>query len=597
MRAVVDRSNRPKRTGQWGHYDFTIETGLEFRFREPAGICLIGDRWTSDIHDFEAIWEQRALVSTEKLLHALDLSEHGIDIDRWPKEPVLHDCWEWVKERVNELYEHRAQIQEEVHQRSREEAEVVEGALYRRPAPAEELQKEEDTSSAAISGSKSVPIEANLIEEASTPVREVMRDPPSPAQPAEPTKAEPTWHSDIWLLNWIRENGCGDSDATKLSRLREVYRCVDRAETLKLLEYAYAYTSGMIELDPKRANNLFVETPTARMIRDVKRRFFGGDGRELELQAFMDAANNEWDKTIAREKARREGLNDETDEATSPEAKRFSRACLIRTSKQIEWRAKQLKSNNARSLKGLELTYPPAYDGELEKMFDFLIALVNLEGFRVVEIHKPEQRQGGVEPKSLNLRPHESEADRELRAARTPWTQNVLTDAIAVPDWSRPIARDLAKEQRKLLDLWAEREAKNEEDRQLRQIAIDSERPIPLRKRPQGCAMNIACIVSAWLTFVGLAGPVVRYIVNAMQGLTVPYTLSSVLSPAALASYGLFWVWLPLSWSFYDSYAEALIEKRLRPALGIHTILLICSIAILIFLAIVEILGITIHIG
>jgi hypothetical protein len=490
IRAIVDRSNRPKRVAQWGHYDFTSETGLEFRYREPAGICLIGDGWTSDIQDFEEIHDKlmRSLpVSDEELQRALDLSERSLDIDRWPKEPVLNDCWEWAKERVNELYEHRVQIFEELESRQQQmrASAKEQGSSYMSEPNAKELKEEETIPE--TSGLEQHRIEPGSIGESSTPVREVMRDPPGVRQPAEPvtTKQTSAWHSDVPVLNWIRDNSVAEQDSTKLTELRSTYACSDD-EMLKILDYAYAYGTEMIDCDPGRAGGLFVDSALGRLTRGFKRRFLGGwrdraNTPDLGLLSFIDAMGEDWPKTIAREQCRREELSDETGESTSFEAKRFYRAVLIRTFKQIQYRGKQLKDNISRSSKGISLMYAPTYDGELKMMFDVLLGLTHLEGFRLIEIHREEKRHGGIDPKSLNLRPNESEATRARRAERMPWVQIVLADAYAVPDWSRPVARDLSDHQRTLIVTWAGYEAEHRESQRLKQIAIETERPVPLR--------------------------------------------------------------------------------------------------------------------
>ncbi len=143
IRTLVDKANKEPRFGQGGRYDFLRRTGLALRLREGCGICLEGEGWSCDVHDFEEIWRRRTTATEEELRRAFDLFEDGINLKSWPKDKVTKDSWLWVKERVAELDQHLADIEAELV--SRPSQALVDPETVSEPSEPDEQECEDET--------------------------------------------------------------------------------------------------------------------------------------------------------------------------------------------------------------------------------------------------------------------------------------------------------------------------------------------------------------------------------------------------------------------------------------------------------------------
>lgn len=89
IKDVVDRANLPSSATQNGRYDFQRKTGLELRYKSGSGLYLKGASWTSDLREFQTIWENRTSASTESLVTALGSFGSGLDRSLQPLSPPL----------------------------------------------------------------------------------------------------------------------------------------------------------------------------------------------------------------------------------------------------------------------------------------------------------------------------------------------------------------------------------------------------------------------------------------------------------------------------------------------------------------------------
>lgn len=595
IRSLVDKANRP--LGRFGHYHFKGKTGLELRFRENVGIVLEGGMWSSDIIEFEEVWRRRSTASLSELSRALADFKNGLSIESWPKTQVFHDSFSWVRERAGELHAMGEDLAAEIKARS----EATEGNRDAGVGPMLEW-KDETKSQTEISGLPKRLNEPDDGVKTSTPLGEELCQPQDDRKATERENESPFAPDDPWVLTWLYQEGDHGLDHEKLDLLRNIYQIKTEDDALVILEKAGDYAREMFQCDPRRGDNLFMEPSFERIMRLGKRCFplLRRDGLLPSLspawQAMYDSyhvkglKHETWLTTIAREQRRRDTTSSEpTHGLVSFGEKRFIRACALRACRSLEFRAKQLRDNRTRTDENRNLLYLPAYDGEIDRMIALVLGVVHLQGYRIVELRKVETKRGGIDPRSLSLRPGESLEDRRKRANQQAWDVEVLTDAIAVPDWSKPVAASLVEEHSRLLRRWAderERIAKKQRRKREARESLPGDRPIALwESSERRFVIKCAAVLSSWLTVIGILSFAAHYFKVASNypthNLPLPYAI------VVLGILGCWFVWIPLYHDFLNRFENALLDGSMRSVFGLSTILLLIALVMLAYVAVI----------
>lgn len=110
-RDVLLKANKPPRMGLGGRYNFHALTGLKLNYSEGVGVFMEGD-WTSDVEEFENIWESRRRASEPDLVRAEMLYRTGIRPETWRQDGVLIAHHERFRARIDELRGYYRDIQD-----------------------------------------------------------------------------------------------------------------------------------------------------------------------------------------------------------------------------------------------------------------------------------------------------------------------------------------------------------------------------------------------------------------------------------------------------------------------------------------------------
>ncbi|HAP39444.1 MAG TPA: hypothetical protein DCQ94_06770 [Nitrospira sp.] len=595
IRTLVDKANRP--LGRSGQYHFKGKTGLELRFRENVGIVLEGGSWSSDILEFEEVWRRRSTAGLDELRRALAEFDDGLSIESWPKTPVFNASFNWVRERVDELQAMGEDLVAEISARS----EATERNQGDGAEPMLEL-KDETKSQTEISGLSKRQNEPEIGVKPSTPLGEELCQPEDDRKATQIENESPFAPDDPWVLTWLYQDGDHGIDREKLDSLRNIYQIKTEDDALVILEQAGDYAREMFQSDPHRGDNLFVEPSLERIMRFGKR-FFPFLRRDDLLPSLSPASqamydsyhvkglkHETWFTTIAREQRRRDTTSAEpTHGLVSFGEKRFIRACALRACRSLESRAKQLRDNQKRSAENRNLLYVPAYEGEIDRMIALVLGVVHLQGYTIAELKKVESKKGGIDPRSLTLRPGESLEDRRNRASKQVWEAEVLLDAIAVPDWTKPVARSLHAEHGRILRCWAdERDRIAEKQRRHRESeeSLPTDKPTAYHGQRETLLLEGMSIASSWLTIIGCGVFTAMQFEPSKQLLSGPITLVQVGQTVMGVALGAWPIWIPMSHAFLKSYSNAALDGTIRSALGFWTLLLACSLIYLVYFVI-----------
>lgn len=612
IRTLLVKANKPSMVGQWSREDFFARSGLELKYRERAGICLVGSEWSSDVREFEAIWKRRATASAEELEAAVQLSDPGINLGEWPPHRVLADCWNWADERVQAILEAREDIFAELKRRQPTSAggeadDSLEGAAGG--------LKQEGTIPVETSGSPTTAGEPANELQPSTSLRDPLgqagdkvatppltEDDPL-ADDANKAVAVPRTGTEPWLIEWINSNSA-TWNMEKLRELRDRYPC-DASEIEIVFRTVVYYAREMVRSDPLRANGLFPRGLRARLKRaelastpSVRR----DKPSPIEMKALLDSADEKaWNAILSTEQLRRE-YAEQGSKSMSEAEKKLYRAGFFRSCRLVEKRYRELErlkwqcenqnppQNRAQLLEGIRR--------EMDDLWDFLLGLIHLQNFRVLESQAKERRTGGLDPRSIPAIPGENAAARRARADKKVWEAEVLRDMIVLPDWDQPLALDIALVHRNWIDMIKGNLAREKAEREARNAA--KREPFkPVRDRGTGAYALLlvpASIASGWVTFVGL-GSLGTYIFvqlgwgrlggMAPVGPDGTPTFSSFVMPSVLISAILgLPVWLPMSYAYFVKYMQAFSDRDIRSSFGSLTVCLLIAIVSLIALAI-----------